>query len=81
MRRDTTRSWLDHVIRLRLVKRIIILSLSLSFSEFQIMKRTRSFEMLKQLRDVNIEVIDSGIFFVARQDLVIFIIVNKITYE
>lgn len=51
MRRDTTRSWLDHVIRLRLVKRIIILSLSLSFSEFQIMKRTRSFEMLKQLRD------------------------------
>lgn len=51
MRRDTTRSWLDYVIRLRLVKRIIILSLSLSFSEFQIMKRTRSFEMLKQLRD------------------------------
>lgn len=79
MRRDTTRSWLDHVIRLRLVKRIIILSLSLS--ECQIMKRSRSFEMLKQLRDVNIEVIDSGIFFVARQDLVIFIIVNKITYE
>lgn len=79
MRRDTTRSWLDYVIRLRLVKRIIILSLSLS--ECQIMKRSRSFEMLKQLRDVNIEVIDSGIFFVARQDLVIFIIVNKITYE